>query len=111
MNNYVIAFAIGCAVLVVVGYKLFPKSADKPTTELAEENRRLHHENAFYKLEITRNRNAIHEIKKKIEAIELRQNQADLWFGSIIRHSRAQFDRQAVEDFIKEQGIDKGEEE
>ncbi|MEG5159570.1 hypothetical protein QUB37_03855 [Microcoleus sp. AT3-A2] len=104
-TNYLIGIAIGC-VVVVIGYRLFPPKREnqqkKKIAELSTENKDLKNE---FKLEITRNRIAINKLKERIDTLEDRQNKADEWFGSVIRHSRAQFDKQAIEDFLKEQGM------
>lgn len=108
MTNYLIGFAIGC-IVVVIGYKVSFKPDKKTPKELTDENRRLTRENAEYKIEINRNRTALEKLQDRMDTVELRQNQADLWFASIIRHSRAQFDRQAVENFLNEQGMSEEE--
>ena len=104
INNYIIGIAIGCAA-VVIGYRLFPpkreKQQQKKIVELSTENKDLKNE---LKFEVTRNRISITKIEERLDLVEHRQNQADEWFGSVIRHSRAQFDKQAVEDFLAEHG-------
>lgn len=106
MNNYTIGIAIGCAV-VVIGYRLFlfkrEKQQQKKIAELLTENKDLKNE---LKLEVTRNRNSIAKIEERLDLVEHRQNQADEWFGSVIRHSREQFDKQAIENFLAEQGLE-----
>lgn len=106
MNSYIVGIAIGC-VVVVIGYRLFlfkrEKQQQKKIAELLTENKDLKNE---LKFEVTRNRNSIIKIEERLDLVEHRQNQADEWFGSVIRHSRAQFDKQAIENFLAEQGLE-----
>lgn len=106
MNSYIVGIAIGC-VVVVIGYRLFlfkrEKQQQKKIAELLTENKDLKNE---LKFEVTRNRNSITKIEERLDLVEHRQNQADEWFGSVIRHSRAQFDKQAIENFLAEQGLE-----
>lgn len=106
MYNYlVIGIAIGC-VVATIKYQLFPSKREhqkeKKIRELTTENKDLKNN---LNSEITRNRNRIDKLEERMDAVENRQDQADQWFGSIIRHSRAQFDKQAVENFIEEHGM------
>lgn len=111
--DYFIVVVIGCVVIAAVyGYRALSqtKSPNEKTPEdLAIELRHIKREVKELRLETTRNRNLIDKHEKSLEAVKLRQDQADLWFGSIIRHSRAQFDRQAVENFLNEQGMSEEE--
>lgn len=109
MTNYLIGIAIGCCV-TLVAYQFIPskrlREKDKKLKKATEEKTRLEHENFELKNEVIRNRISINELREEMSSITLRQDQADQWFGSIIRHSRAQFDKQAVEEFLKEQGME-----
>lgn len=98
ITYYLIATAIGCGLAVIIWQFIRSK-------KLASKNQRLTRENSEYKTEIVRNRNRIDKLEDRMEAVEHRQDQADQWFGSVIRHSRAQFSKEAVEAFLEEHGM------
>lgn len=104
MNNYIIGIAIGC-VAIFIWYKLSPRKKKESTPDYTELERRLNKvESQTFRNKFVSERNT-----ERIEAMENRQDRADEWFGSVIRHSRAQFDKEAVESFLKEQGLEEEE--
>lgn len=108
ITYYLIATAIGCGLAVIIWQFIRSKklaSKNKKIKQLTDENQRLNRENFEYKTEIVRNRNRIDKLEDRMEAVEYRQDQADQWFGSVIRHSRAQFSKEAVEAFLEEHGM------
>ncbi|MCC3473311.1 MAG: hypothetical protein JGK38_23940 [Microcoleus sp. PH2017_15_JOR_U_A] len=112
MNYYLIGIAaIGCS--LVVGYYLLSskrrREQEQQIKQFASKKKQLERENYDFRSETARNRVLINKLKDRIEALEHRQDRADEWFGSVIRHSRAQFDKEAVEKFIAEHGIQEEE--
>lgn len=112
MNNYLIGIVIGC-VVIVVGYRLIPfkkvREQKAKINQLTNDRKKLEHENYELRSEIPRNRNSIINLENRVDALEHRQDQADQWFGSVIRHSREQFSPEAVEKFLDEQGLNEEE--
>ncbi|MEG4273810.1 MULTISPECIES: hypothetical protein [unclassified Microcoleus] len=103
MNSYIVGIAIGC-VAIFAWYKLSHRKKES-TPDYTKLERRLNKVES----QTFRNKFASERNTERIDAMENRQDRADEWFGSIIRHSRAQFDKEAVESFLKEQGLEEEE--
>lgn len=113
--NYLIGIAIGC-VLAFIGYQFVPSKRErekqKKLTKLTVVERLTIIERKLINLEldVSRNKASINKAEDRLDMMENRQDQADQWFGSVIRHSREQFDKEAIEAFLDEQGLKEEEE-
>ena len=103
MTNILIGIVIGVIFALIVKRK--ENQSKQKFNKLSAEKDELTGENYDLKFEISQNKVSINKLTSQVESLTLRMDNAEAWFGSVIRHSREQFSKEAVEKFLEEHGM------
>jgi len=105
--NFLVGVIIGGVIVLL--FIIFIKK-NKEIVQLKSAKKKVVAENLILTNENVQSEVTINKFAERLENLELRMDQAEIWFGSVIRHSREQFSKEAVEKFLEEHGMNENNE-